>query len=174
MASGTPRSTPRNDIGLPPVGADVDLGTLPLTALIARLSQRIVAELTAVYHRHQLKTQPLDASLLILLDLGPARMTALAERLHTSKQALTFVVDRLQRDGYLTRSPDPTDRRAKVLTLTPSGRHAARVTGAAMTELELRWRDRAGQDQWPHARAALARIDGADTHETTGKRPTPR
>jgi DNA-binding MarR family transcriptional regulator len=163
MTADGSRSDARDDTRLPPIGADVDLGALPLTALIGRLSQRIVQEVATAYQRHQLKTQPLDASLFVLLGLGPARMTALAERLRTTKQALSFVVDRLERDGYLTRTPDPSDRRAKVLTLTAAGRDAARITGTALTELETRWRERAGSDEWAHTRVALARMDRADT-----------
>jgi DNA-binding MarR family transcriptional regulator len=163
MTAHGSRSHARDDTRLPPIGAEVDLGALPLTALVGRLSQRIVQEVAAAHQRHHLKTQPLDASLLILLGLGPARMTALAERLNTTKQALSFVVDRLERDGYLTRSPDPSDRRAKVLILTSAGRDAARITRTALTELETRWRERAGSDEWAQARAALARMDGADT-----------
>jgi DNA-binding MarR family transcriptional regulator len=160
MAADKSRQRTRTDTVLAPVGAAVDLGALPLTALVSRLSQRLVQALAATYQQHQLKTQPLDSSLLVLLSLGPARPTALAERLHASKQALSFVVDRLERDGYLTRTPDPSDRRAKVLTLTAAGEHAALITAEALREVEQQWRDRAGgPTEWPAIRAALARMD---------------
>jgi DNA-binding MarR family transcriptional regulator len=78
----------------------------------------------------------------------------LAARLNTSKQALMFVVDRLERDGYLVRVADPEDRRAKRIHLTQTGHQVARVSDAAMRRIERRWRVRAGD--WARLRATLA------------------
>jgi len=52
---------------------------------------------------------------------GPARMGAIARRLGYSPRTLTPMVDALEAEGLLRREPDPTDRRAQRLTLTPSG-----------------------------------------------------
>jgi DNA-binding MarR family transcriptional regulator len=149
----------RTDSNVPPVGETLDLSGLPLTALVARLSHQLVSELASEYTGHELNVQPLDASLLILLAMGGARLTDLADRLNTSKQALTFVISRLERDGYVVRSADSIDKRAKRIELTDSGRAAAVVTEAALRRIERRWRARVGDD-WPQVRAALARAVG--------------
>jgi DNA-binding MarR family transcriptional regulator len=52
---------------------------------------------------------------------GPARMGAIARRLGYSPRTLTPMVDALEAEGLLRREPDPTDRRAQRLALTPSG-----------------------------------------------------
>jgi DNA-binding MarR family transcriptional regulator len=148
---------PRRDSTVPPVSADVDLYRLPLTALVARLSHRLFQELAATYAHESVAAQPLDASLLILLDQGSARPTALAARLNISKQALNFVLDRLQRNGLVTRAADPDDRRAKQVRLTAAGRQAAELTKAALTRVEQRWRSIVGED-WPQLRESLAAI----------------
>ncbi len=148
---------PRRDSTVPPVGADVDVYRLPLTALVARLSHRLFQELAATYARESVAAQPLDASLLILLAQGSARPTALAGRLDTSKQALNFVLDRLQRDGLVTRAADPDDGRAKQVRLTATGRQASDLTSRVLTRLERRWRSVVGED-WPQLRASLADI----------------
>jgi hypothetical protein len=43
------------------------------------------------------------------------------------KTRLIGLLDELERDGLITRKPDPTDRRARTVNLTPAGkkRHAA-------------------------------------------------
>ena len=49
--------------------------------------------------------------------------TRLAEHLGIAPRSATEVADALQTAGLLTRSPDPTDRRAVLLTLTGAGLH---------------------------------------------------
>jgi DNA-binding MarR family transcriptional regulator len=51
----------------------------------------------------------------------PRTLRALAERMHCEASNATFVADRLETMGLLERRPHPTDRRAKLLHLTPEG-----------------------------------------------------
>jgi DNA-binding MarR family transcriptional regulator len=64
--------------------------------------------------------------------------------LNISKQALNFILDRLQRDGLVTRVDDPDDRRSKQIQLTVAGRQAAEVNrgdfGADTTTLAVEYR----------------------------------
>jgi DNA-binding MarR family transcriptional regulator len=48
-------------------------------------------------------------------------MSALSRRLLVSNGNSTAVVDRLEKDGLVRRSPSPADRRTVQLTLTPEG-----------------------------------------------------
>lgn len=48
----------------------------------------------------------------------PARMGRLASELGVSARSVTGMVDALEREGLLTREPDPDDRRATLLRLT--------------------------------------------------------
>jgi DNA-binding MarR family transcriptional regulator len=52
---------------------------------------------------------------------------ALAQQIHYDKTRLIALLDGLVAEGLVTRSPDPSDRRARIVRLTPSGirRHAA-------------------------------------------------
>lgn len=63
-----------------------------------------------------------------LLNVGhaeePLRMSDIANRLVLSPGGATKVIDRLEEMGYVTRSPDPTDRRATTLQITDAGRAA--------------------------------------------------
>ncbi|GAA3343599.1 MarR family transcriptional regulator [Amorphoplanes nipponensis] len=60
-------------------------------------------------------------ALTVLLRHGPMRPGALAEHLRIAPRSATEVVDDLQQRGLVERAPDPADRRATLLHLTPAG-----------------------------------------------------
>lgn len=47
----------------------------------------------------------------------------LARYLMVSRQNLSGLIGRMERDGHVRVSPDVSDRRSRVVTMTPSGRH---------------------------------------------------
>ncbi|WP_448004254.1 MarR family winged helix-turn-helix transcriptional regulator [Agromyces bauzanensis] len=53
---------------------------------------------------------------------GPSTQHALATRLGVSPRNITGLVDALEANGYVTRSPHPTDRRATIVSLAASAR----------------------------------------------------
>jgi DNA-binding MarR family transcriptional regulator len=59
------------------------------------------------------------ARVLVLLS-SPAPMRDLAEQLHCDRSYITSLADQLEERGLITRIPG-TDRRVKLLTLTPDG-----------------------------------------------------
>lgn len=158
MPSFTDPPKRRTDTRVAAVGDAVEIDALPLTALVARLSHQLLRTVGLAYAERGITAQPLDAALLNLLASDKARLTDLATRLGTSKQALTFVVDRLERAGYLHRELDSADRRAKLIALTPAGEAAAAVTAETLRAIEIQWRELAGSEEWPELRAGLARM----------------
>lgn len=54
------------------------------------------------------------------------RMHELATKVVLSRSGLTRLVDRLEKEGFLRREPDPTDRRGAFAILTDKGREALR------------------------------------------------
>ncbi len=74
-----------------------------------------------------------------LKDDTARRLTTLSERLLLSKSTITRVVDELEQRGWVRRVPDPDDRRAQRVGLTPEGAgRLARVSDAHERYLELR------------------------------------
>lgn len=72
-----------------------------------------------------------------LVHAGPARMSVLARQLRISPRTVTPMVDALEAEGLIVRAPNPNDRRAQVITLTPSGvelMRRARAERIAMSE----------------------------------------
>jgi DNA-binding MarR family transcriptional regulator len=64
---------------------------------------------------------------------GPLRVSELAAREAITQPGVTLLVNRLAGAGYAERVPDPTDRRAALVRITPAGeavlaaRHAQRA-----------------------------------------------
>jgi len=70
------------------------------------------------------------AKVLMRLDShGPMNQATLAGLLGFAPRSVTETVDGLERDGFVTRSEDPHDRRARIVSLTAAGREAV---GAAV------------------------------------------
>ncbi|GAA4851649.1 MarR family transcriptional regulator [Luteimicrobium xylanilyticum] len=67
---------------------------------------------------------PGQLRLLRMLDRagGVQRPSVLAETLGVSPRSVTSKVDAAERDGYVVRHPDPSDRRATLVELTDRGR----------------------------------------------------
>lgn len=81
-----------------------------------------------------------DNEALLNLNEQPMRMTEIANRLILSRGGTTKVVDRLEEMGYVVRGPDPDDRRAIVVEITPAGVEAmVRARAVINEELESTW-----------------------------------
>jgi DNA-binding MarR family transcriptional regulator len=70
---------------------------------------------------------------------GPIRFSELAQHLHIAPRSATEVVDAVAAKGLVERAPDPTDRRAVLVSLTDRGRElmeeARRVQGLESEKL---------------------------------------
>ena len=56
-----------------------------------------------------------------LQESGPVVMRALSQQLGISPRTVTGLIDALEADGWVTRSPHPDDRRAVLITFTAAG-----------------------------------------------------
>ncbi|MDV3127192.1 MarR family transcriptional regulator [Mycobacterium sp. 21AC1] len=73
--------------------------------------------------------------------IAPAgsRLTDLADQAQVSKQSAGVLVDQLERLGYVRRVPDPSDGRARLITMEERGRQAAKVAAATSGEIMSEW-----------------------------------
>lgn len=67
------------------------------------------------------ETRIAHVSLTRNLDVEGTRLTELARRASMTKQAMGELVDQCELLGLVTRSVDPTDRRARIVTFTVAG-----------------------------------------------------
>lgn len=85
---------------------------------------------------------PLDRAAVALLrqiaDSEPLRPGELAARLGVEASHVTRTVQQLQKSGYVTRVPDPDDRRAQRIELTEAGGEAiAKVRDAGVRGMQM-------------------------------------
>jgi DNA-binding MarR family transcriptional regulator len=84
---------------------------------------RAAARLTRWATRHASFDVPMaQARLLALVDeLGPARVSVLAQADHSSQPTMTTQLHRLEAAGWVRRLPDPADARASLVSVTVLG-----------------------------------------------------
>ena len=57
----------------------------------------------------------------VYIESGPHTVRSLAARLNVTKAVITRALDTLGRYGFVTRGPDPSDRRSVVIARTSQG-----------------------------------------------------
>lgn len=96
----------------------------------------------------------------VMQRIGPqgTRLTELAEQAQVTKQTASHLVDQLERSGYVRRTPDPADARARLVRLAERGTAAQPVAAAVVAEVEAEWRAHLGERRWRQLREALAAL----------------
>jgi len=132
--------------------------------VLARLAERGHPEVRAA---HSAVFQYLD-------DAGTT-VSALAERAQMTKQAMAELVHHLEAHGYVSRVPDPADRRAKLVLATERGREVLAIARALVPEIEERVGAVVGAERVPSLVADLDAIraaltDGGSSRTTAAAR----
>lgn len=86
------------------------------------------------------------------------RITELAERAWLTKATVVHAVDELERLGYVTRRPDPSDGRAKLVTSTARAHAAERVAREAIADIRAAWAELLGAEEMDALEAGLRRL----------------
>jgi DNA-binding MarR family transcriptional regulator len=92
--------------------------------------------------------------------IGPdgTRLGELAEQAQVTKQTAGFLVDQLERAGYVERTPDPADARARLVRVAERGRAAGAVAAAVVAEVEDEWAAHLGARRMTQLREALGML----------------
>lgn len=92
-----------------------------LAAMIAPLGRALTTAELPVLERHGLTMW--GYVVLLGLDDEPVyTQAALAKKIGADKTRIIGTLDELQQRGLIRRDPDPADRRARLISLTPTGR----------------------------------------------------
>lgn len=139
--------------------------TLP--ALINQVARSGAPRLRAAFADAGLDgIRPAQAVALVPLTAGGLHASDLADRLKVSRQAVAQAVAALERHKYVVRGPHPTDSRARIVELTPRGRHALRVMRSTALGVEKRWRDVLGEHRFAELRETLLVLLSAEIVES--------
>ncbi|WP_329282365.1 MarR family winged helix-turn-helix transcriptional regulator [Streptomyces sp. NBC_00691] len=132
MAENTAASTDGASPGRPP--------RPDLAAMVVPLGRALMAAEQPVLDAHGLTMWAY--AVLLHLDERPLRtQAALAEAIRADKTRIIPVLDDLEARELLRRQPDPADRRARLLSLTPEGRRLRDTAQTAIQEGENRLLD---------------------------------
>jgi DNA-binding MarR family transcriptional regulator len=123
---------------LPVKSYDQGMEREDLGALFARVTRRLIDAERPLLTDHGLSMW----GYIVLSRLArrpAATQLALANAIGYDKTRLIALLDELERDGLIIREPDPADRRAHTVRLTPEGevRHAAAQADVRVMEAEL-------------------------------------
>ncbi|MFT3872327.1 MAG: MarR family transcriptional regulator [Nocardioides sp.] len=86
------------------------------------------------------------------------RLTDLARGANITPQSMGKIVDELEQLGYVVRTPDPVDRRAKLIKLTKDGAKVAQQGATTIQDIEERLVDLLGERDYRKLRATLVKI----------------
>jgi len=111
--------------------------------------------------------RPAQAVALVPLAAGGLHASDLADQLRVTRQAVAQAVAALERHDYVVRGPHPSDARARIIELTPKGRHALRVMRSNALDVEKRWRDTLGEQRFGELRETLVALLATDTGESS-------
>jgi DNA-binding MarR family transcriptional regulator len=111
--------------------------------------------------------RPRHGTVLAYLDEQGSRATDLATLSGRHKQIVGRTVDELEALGYVSRSPDPADRRAKLVVPTPRGRAVMRLSDQIMADIGARGAEAVGAEAYSEFCRTLERL----VAELRGGRP---
>jgi DNA-binding MarR family transcriptional regulator len=87
-----------------------------------------------------------------------SRVTELAQLAQVTKPTVVYLVNDLERLGYVERVPDPVDGRAKLVRLTERGVRAQQAARELVAEIEQDWAETLGRRDFATLRTLLERL----------------
>ena len=115
----------------------------PYEALAARVYARLAEEGLGDLRRAQ-------AEVFRFVPPEGGRVTDVAAAAGVSKQAMAYTIESLIEMGYLTREPDPADRRAQIVRRTERGWEVNRAARRAVREVQREWTAALGAERMGH------------------------
>jgi DNA-binding MarR family transcriptional regulator len=109
---------------------------------------------------------PSHSALLRNLGEDGSRPSDLAAQAGVTRQAITKLVDELERLDLVRREPDPDDGRGVIVKYTDRGRAGVAIARKRMLALERSYAARVGADRWAEVRSTLETLFGDDLTRT--------
>lgn len=95
------------------------------------------------------------------LDKGGSRISTLAAAAGMTAQSMGELVTDLERMGYLQRSRDPSDGRARIVFATEMGQRALESAAASLSEIETVLAERLGEQHLAELKSKLSELPDA-------------
>jgi DNA-binding MarR family transcriptional regulator len=131
-----------------------DEAQVPLLGILipaARIAEREIAEALV-----PLNLAPAQFAIIDLLDrTGDLRPAAIARALDVETSTITLNLKRAERDGLISRMPDPDDTRSILISLSPDGHARVPAARLAMKAVEDRLTEGLSVDQKAALKGAM-------------------
>lgn len=132
---------------------------LPLMALVHRANREFQADMIETARaKGYPEARAAHNSLFATLPLAGARTADLAAMAGITRQSMGEVVRELTEVGLVEMTPDPTDRRAKLVTYTEEGRRQAHLGSQHIAAVEDLVREDLGEEAYHQLRRSLERV----------------
>jgi DNA-binding MarR family transcriptional regulator len=94
--------------------------------------------------------------------IGPrgTRLTDLADQARVTKQTAAALVQVLEECGYVHRTIDPADARARLVHIAERGFEVAEIAGGTVADVEREWRLYLGSGRYDRLRQTLVELRG--------------
>ncbi len=135
---------------------EIDPEAMRLILTLYRVANMLVYDMESVVHRPRGWSYPGFRLLFTLWVAGPMESKRAAELSGMSRQAVSALVNTLDRDGLVSRTPDESDRRAVRLSLTEHGERELTEAFGVHNDRETLWAETLSSEE----RATLVRLLG--------------
>src|SRR3954468_24106211 len=105
--------------------------------LLSRASQSLHDDLTCALEEVDISPRP--HCVLTTAMAGAFTQTELAHAVGLDKTTMVVTVDELELAGLAVRKPSPTDRRARVIAVTPAGKRKVEAAKAVTERIQRQW-----------------------------------
>jgi len=82
----------------------------------------------------------------------------LADKLGITKQAVSKMVDYLEKRNYIKRQSHPTDKRGKIIVLTERGKLVVKAKDEILTNIEKSWIENIGAERMQFLKVDLKKL----------------
>ena len=112
--------------------------TMAAVTSVMRVQQILLSAVDGVLRPHGLTFARYEALVLLTFArTGRLPMRVMGERLQLHPTSVTNIVDRLQADGLVRRTPHPTDRRATLVEITDAGSALREQATTSVTAIDF-------------------------------------
>jgi DNA-binding MarR family transcriptional regulator len=130
-----------------------------MIAIVDRLLRLLATDMLREAHRRgHTQIRPAHDPVFATLPSAGARASDMASRAGITKQSMGEAIRDMVDLGLLEMTEDPSDRRAKLVTFTDAGLEVAQDGKRHMYELEQRWIEKFGEENYETAREVLEGI----------------
>ncbi|GAA2462382.1 MarR family transcriptional regulator [Streptomyces glaucus] len=102
----------------------LDTSPMELVALLKHATGLLAKAVEPLYEGAPLTAPEVDMLIPLRHATGPVIARGLAERLGLSRAGVSKTLAKLERRGFVSRTPNPADRRSVLVSITPAGAEA--------------------------------------------------